>query len=103
MTFISSAVMLSTVFSPSSKISSGHSVHIHTHFEMLKDLIVELEKVFDDFCVTTEEYELLVSDEKFVEHRVVNGDDLKMYKMNVTQTYQEAREVYTRVKWDKDK
>jgi hypothetical protein len=44
-----------------------------------------------------------VSDEKFVEHRVVNGDDLKMYKMNVTQTYQEAREVYTRVKWDKDK
>ena len=46
-------------------------------FEALKGLSVELENVYDDFCVTSEEYELLVTDEKFAEHRVVNGDDLK--------------------------
>ena len=47
---------------------------------------VELEKVYDDFCVINEEYELLVSNEKFIEHRVLNGDDLKTYNANVKQT-----------------
>ena len=69
------------------------STHRDVEFEVLKGLIVELEKVYDDFCTTCEEYELLVSDEKFVEHRVVNGDDLKTYKANVEQTYQQARNV----------
>ena len=52
-------------------------------FEVLKGLSVELENVYDDFCVTSEEYELLVTDEKFAEHLVVNGDDLKTYNANV--------------------
>ena len=79
------------------------ATHRDVEFEILKGLIVELEKVYDDFCTTCEEYELLVSDEKFVEHRVVNGDDLKTYKMNVEQTYQQARNVYIHLKSENDK
>ena len=79
------------------------STHRDVEFEVLKGLIVELEKVYDDFCTTCEEYELLVSDEKFVEHRVVNGDDLKTYKANVEQTYQQARNVYIHLKSENDK
>ena len=79
------------------------STHRDVEFEVLKGLIVELEKVYDDFCTTCEEYELLVSDEKFVEHRVVNGDELKTYKANVEQTYQQARNVYIHLKSENDK
>ena len=79
------------------------STHRDVEFEVLKGLIVELEKVYDDFCTTCEEYELLVSDEKFVEHRVVNGEDLKTYKANVEQTYQQARNVYIHLKSENDK
>ena len=64
---------------------------------------MELEKVYDDFCATNEEYELLVSNEKFIEHRVVNGDDLKRYNANVKQTYEEARDVYTQLKCENEK
>ena len=71
------------------------ATHRNVDFEVLKRLSVELEKVYDDFCATNEEYELLVSNEKFIEHRVVNGDDLKTYNANVKQTYEEARDVYT--------
>ena len=72
-------------------------------FEALKGLSVELENVYDDFCVTSEEYELLVTDEKFAEHQVVNGDDLKTYNANVKQTYEEARDVYIQLKCENDK
>ena len=64
---------------------------------------VELEKVYNDFCVINEEDELLVSNEKFIEYRVVNGDDLKSYNANVKQTYEEARDVYTQLKCENDK
>ena len=70
------------------------ATHRNVDFEVLKELSVELEKVYDDFCVINEEYELLVSNEKFIEHRVVNGDDLKKYNANVKQTYEEARDAY---------
>ena len=79
------------------------ATHRNVDFEALKGLSVELEKVYDDFCVINEEYELLVSKEKFIEHRVVNGDDLKTYNANVKQTYEEARNAYTQLKCENDK
>ncbi|CAB3999421.1 Hypothetical predicted protein [Paramuricea clavata] len=52
-------------------------------YDILKDSMFELEKVFDDFCVINEEYQLIVSDEKYAEHRVVNGEDIRTYRDNV--------------------
>ena len=40
--------------------------------DVLTVLMVELEKVFDDFCVIVEEYETLVSEEEHADHQVVN-------------------------------
>ena len=79
------------------------ATHRDSDFEVVKALIVELEKAYDDFCVISEEYELLVSDEKFTEHRVVNGDDLITYNANVKQTYEEARNVYGIIKAENEK
>ena len=62
-----------------------------------------LEKVYDDFCATSEEYELLVSNEKFIEDQVVNRDYLKMYNASIKQTYEEARDDYTQCENDKSK
>ena len=83
----------------------GAKTYRNVDFEVLKGLSVhvELENVYDDFCVTSEEYELLVTDEKFAEHRVVNEDDLKTYYANVKQTYEEARDVYIQLKCENDK
>jgi hypothetical protein len=67
-------------------------------YDILKDSMFELEKVFDDFFVINEEYELIVSDEKYAEHRVVNGEDIKTYRDNVKRCYQEARSVFVSVK-----
>ena len=52
-----------------------------------KYFIVDLEKVFDDFRIIPKEYELLVSNEEFVDHRVVNGEGLTSYNANVKQAY----------------
>ena len=69
-------------------------------YDILKDSMTmfELEKVFDDFCVINEEYELIVSDEKYAEHRVVNSEDIRTYRDNVKRCYQEARSVFVSVK-----
>ncbi|CAB4019156.1 Hypothetical predicted protein [Paramuricea clavata] len=67
-------------------------------YDILKDSMFELEKVFDDFCVINEEYELIVSDEKYAEHRVVNGEDIMTYRDNVKRCYEEARSVFVSVK-----
>jgi hypothetical protein len=64
-------------------------------YDILKDSMFELEKVFDDFCVINEEYELIVSDEKYA---VVNGEDIRTYRDNVKRCYQEARSVFVSVK-----
>ncbi|CAB3987045.1 Hypothetical predicted protein [Paramuricea clavata] len=79
------------------------ATHRDVDFETLKGFIVELEKVYDEFCIITDEYELLVSDEKFVEHRVVNGDDITTYNANVKQTYVEARDVYVKIKAENER
>ncbi|CAB3993010.1 Hypothetical predicted protein [Paramuricea clavata] len=51
------------------------AAHRGTEYDVLKSLIIELEKAYDDFCVANEEFELLVSEEGNSEHRVVNGED----------------------------
>ena len=79
------------------------ATHRDVDVETLKGFIVELEKVYDDFCIITVEYELLVSNEKFVEHRVVNGDDITTYNANVKQTYVEARDVYVKIKAENER
>ncbi len=79
------------------------ATHRDADFEVIKALIVELEKAYDDFCVISEEYELLVPVEKFSEHRVVNGDDLTTYNANIKQTYEEARNVYGVIKAENEK
>jgi hypothetical protein len=61
---------------------------------VLKSLIIELEKAYDDFCVENEEFELLVLKEENSEHRIVNGEDVSEYRDNVKQCYNEAREVF---------
>ena len=70
------------------------AAHRGTEYDVLKSLIIELEKAYDDFCVANEEFELLVSEEENSEHRVVNGEDISEYRDNVKQCYNEAREVF---------
>ncbi|CAB3978962.1 Hypothetical predicted protein [Paramuricea clavata] len=60
------------------------AAHRGTEYDVLKSLIIELKKAYDDFCVANEEFELLVSEEENSELRVVNGEDC----------YNEAREVF---------
>jgi hypothetical protein len=70
------------------------AAHRGTEYDVLKSLIIELEKAYDDFCVANEEFELLVSEEENSEHCVVNGEDVSEYRDNVKQCYNEAREVF---------
>ena len=70
------------------------AAHRGTEYDVLKSLIIELEKSYDDFCVANEEFEFLVSEEENSEHRVVNGEDVSEYRDNVKQCYNEAREVF---------
>ena len=70
------------------------AAHRGTEYDVLKSLIIELEKAYDDFCVANEEFELLVLKEENNEHRVVNGEDVSEYRDNVKQCYNEAREVF---------
>ena len=63
--------------------------------EIVKSLMVELEKAFSDFCELDDEYsELVNSDPGYAEHKVVNGQDLKEYVATVTSCYKEASELY---------
>ena len=56
--------------------------------------MVELEKVYDDFCVIDEEYETLVSNEEHAEHQIVNGLDITAYRANVNEAYVGARDAF---------
>ncbi|CAB4003226.1 Hypothetical predicted protein, partial [Paramuricea clavata] len=58
------------------------AAHRGTEYDVLKSLIIELEKAYDDFCVANEEFELLVSEEENSEHRVVNGEDVNSSRIN---------------------
>ena len=50
--------------------------------------MIELEKVYDDFWVVNEEFELIVSQEENSEHRMVNREDVHEYRSNVTKCYE---------------
>ena len=63
--------------------------------------MVELEKVYDDFCVIDEEYETLVSSEEHREHQIVNGLDITAYRANVNEAYIGARNAYMQAKASK--
>ena len=47
------------------------AVDRNADIDVLTALMVELEKVYDDFCVIDEEYETLVSNEEHAEHQIV--------------------------------
>lgn len=66
--------------------------------DVLTALMVELEKVYDDFCVIDEEYETLVSEEEHADHRVVNGLDIIAYRANVKEAYTVARNAFMQAK-----
>ena len=70
------------------------AVHRDVEYDVLKDLMTELEKVYDDFWVVNEEFELIVLQDENSEHRTVNGEDVGEYRDNVKKCYEEAREVF---------
>ena len=74
------------------------AVNRENEYEILKTLMIDLEKAYDDFCSVNEEFEIMVCQDKYAEHRVVNGEDIKTYKDGVYHCYQDARKVYVYVK-----
>ena len=69
------------------------AVHRDVEYDVLKNLMTELEKAYDDFCVVNEEFELVVLQDENSEHRTVNRD-VSEYRDNVKKCYEEAREVF---------
>ena len=67
------------------------AVDRNADIDVLTALMVELEKVYDDFCVIDGEYETLVSNEEHAEHQIVNGH---AYRANVNEAYTEARDAF---------
>ena len=67
-------------------------------YEILKSLMTELEKGYDNFCCVNEEFEQLLLEEENVELRIVNREDIMQYKNNVQCSYEEAREVFVQLK-----
>ena len=70
------------------------AVHRDVEYDVLKNLMTELEKAYDDFCVVNEEFELVVLQDENSEHRTVNGEDVSEYRDNVKKCHEEAREVF---------
>ena len=66
--------------------------------DTLKDLMLELERAYDEFCIQNEEFEELVIEEGNAQHRVVNGEDISTYRMNVNRAYHEAKKEFLEVK-----
>ena len=52
------------------------AVNREVDFESLTDLMLELEKSYDEFLIINEEFESLVAKEENKEHSIVNGEDL---------------------------
>ena len=67
-------------------------------FGVLKDLMDNLEKVYDEFWSVNEEFEELVSQEAYAEHRTVNGEDVIEYRRHVQRSYKDARDVFLQQK-----
>ena len=77
------------------------AVDRNADIDVLTALMVELEKVYDDFCVIDEEYETLVSSEEHAEHQIVNGLDITAYRANVNEVYTGARSAFVQAKASK--
>lgn len=69
--------------------------------DVLTVLMVELEKVYNDFCMLDEKYETLVSEEKHANHQIVNGSDVSAYRANIKEAYTGARNALTQAKASK--
>ena len=70
------------------------AAHRDAEYDVLKNLMTELEKAYDDFWVVNEEFEFVVSQDENSEHRTVNGESVSDYRDNVMKCYEEAREVF---------
>ena len=77
------------------------AVERNADVDVLTAMMVELEKVYDDFCVIDEEYQTLVLDEEHAEHRIVNGLDITAYRTNVNEVYAGARKDFEQAKASK--
>ena len=77
------------------------AVERNADVDVLTAMMVELEKVYDDFCVIDEEYQTLVLDEEHAEHRIVNGLDITAYRTNVNKVYAGARKDFEQAKASK--
>jgi hypothetical protein len=71
-------------------------------YDILKDLMMDVEKAYDDFCNVNEEFETIVCKEEHAEHRIVNGEDIKTYRDGVYKSYQDARNLFVYVKEKND-
>ena len=74
------------------------AVNRESEYDILKNLMIDLQKEYDDFCNVNEEFEIIVCEEKYGEHRLVNGEDIKTYRDGVYNTYQDARKLYVYAK-----
>ena len=70
------------------------AAHRDVEHDILKGLMTELEKVYDDVWCVNEEFEQLVLEEENAEHRIVNDKDVTEYRNNVRRSYDEARDVF---------
>ena len=70
------------------------AINRDVEYDMLKNLMTELEKAYDDFWVVNEEFELIVLEDENSEHRTVNGESVRGYRDNVKECYEEAKEVF---------
>ena len=68
--------------------------------DVLTALMVELKKVYDDFCVIDEEYETLVSEEH-ADHQIVNGLDVNAFRANIKEVYTGASDAFMQAKASK--
>ena len=68
--------------------------HRRSDKDVLKDLMLELERAFGDLCSISEEYEAIVMESGLEAYRVVNGEDLHTYRESVTETYDAAKDEY---------
>ena len=70
------------------------AVNREVDFESLTDLMLEMEKSYDEFLIINEEFESFVAKEENKEHSIVNGEDLVTYRENVKKSFVEAQEVF---------
>ena len=75
-----------------------NSADREVEFGVLKDLMDDLEKVYDEFWSVNEEFEELVSQKAYAEHRTVNGEDVIEYRLHVQRSYEDARDVFLQQK-----